>query len=331
MNAAHAALPRVSRRVALGALAGAAAMLRYPAAKAAGKLRVGKAVIENPGYIPLDIGRRFGIFAKAGVEIEALDFSGGAKIAQALAAGAVDISLSGGPDMAFTAKGAPQIAIATIASSPAFMGISVAQESPARSADDLKGKKIGVTSVGSLTYWLVEELNRVKGWTEGDRAQPVAIGGSPTTAFAALKSGAVDASVGSIQVGYQLEEQHAGRLLLTISDYVAHLEMFVIFASTETIRRDPDSVRRFLRGWFDTVAFMKSHRAETVRVLMEVIGYSAAIAERTYDGLIGHFSVDGRFEPQALAALRSSFVDLKLLDPSDDMAKLYTQEFLPKA
>ncbi len=320
----------VSRRLALTAFAGAAAALSLQPAKAAQKLRVGKAVIENPGFLPLDVGMRHGIFAKAGLEIEELNFTGGAKVAQALAAGAVDISLSGGPDMAFTAKGAPQIAIATITSSTAFMGISVGLQSTARNADDLRGKRIGVTSSGSLTYWLVEELNRVKGWTaENDRAIPITVSGSPNAGFAAIKSGAVDASVGSVEVGYQLEEQQAGRLLLRISDYVATLELFVIFASTQLIQQNPDAVRRFLRGWFDTIAFMSSHKAETTQTMSDVIGFSAALASRSYDSLMPKFSTSGRFEPRALETLKASFIDLKLLDEKADMARLYNDSFLP--
>ena len=45
------------------------------------------------------------------VEIDKFDFTGGSKAAQAMTAGAIDISLSGGPDMAFIAKGAPELAV----------------------------------------------------------------------------------------------------------------------------------------------------------------------------------------------------------------------------
>jgi len=322
----------LSRRAALASLATSLAIGRMPSARAAEKLRVGKAVVENIGFIPLDVGMRYGVFQQEGLEIEELNFTGGAKVAQAVAAGAVDISLSGGPDMAYATKGAPQMAIATITASPAFMGISVGAQSTARSIDDLKGKKIGVTSNGSLTYWLVEELSRTKGWTtERDRAVPTVVGGSPTSAFAALKSGAVDASIGSVQQGYQLEERHEGRILLNVSEYVKRLELFVTFASSAIIAQNADAVRRFLKGWYETVAFMKSHRAETVQVSMDVIGLSRSLAERSYDSLIGQFSTDGKFEPNALDKLVASFVDLKLVDSAVDVSKLYTEQFLPKA
>lgn len=72
-----------------------------------------------------------GIFAKHGVEIEEIIFAGGTKMAQAVVAGAVDFSLSSGPEMQLIAKGAPEIAVATICRSAAFMGISVGSGFPA--------------------------------------------------------------------------------------------------------------------------------------------------------------------------------------------------------
>ena len=71
----------MTRRTALSALMGALAALRLPEARAAGEpLRVGKAVVENVGFIPLDVGMETGIFARHGLAVEELNFAGGAKI-----------------------------------------------------------------------------------------------------------------------------------------------------------------------------------------------------------------------------------------------------------
>ena len=321
----------MSRRAALVALAASTATFGALPARAADKLRVGKAVAENWGNVPLNVGMEFGIFQKQGLEIEELIFAGGAKLAQAVSAGAVDIALSGGPDLTYVAKGVPEIAVGTIADTAAFMGISVASRSTARGIDDLKGKKLGVTSAGSTTYWLVEQLNRAKGWTGDDRAIPVVIGGSPTIGFAALKTGETDAHVGGTSTGYQLEERGEGRLLLDCSEYVPAIELYVIFASTALVRQNPAAVRGFLKGWYESIAFMKSHKAETVPLAAKVMGYTPGVAQRMYDTLMAKFSTDGQFHQPALDALRASFVDLRTVDdPAIDLSKFYTTEFLPK-
>jgi NitT/TauT family transport system substrate-binding protein len=321
----------LSRRSALLGLAGLATTTRMSTARAAEKLRVGKSVAENWGNVPLNIGTNFGLFDNEGLEIEELVFAGGAKLAQALTAGEVDIGLSGGPDMAYIGKGAPEIAIATIADTAAFMGFNVGNQSTARTIDDLKGKKIGVTSAGSTTFWLVDELNRVKGWTDSDRAIPIVIGGSPTSGFAALKTGEIDAHVGGTSTGYQLEERHEGRLLVDCATFVPSISLYVIYASTTLTRTNPGAIRSFLKGWFGSVAFMRTHKAETVPLAAKVMGYTPGVAERMYDTLMTKFSTDGKFTPSALETLRSSFVDLKVFpDGAIDMSKFYTTEFLSR-
>jgi hypothetical protein len=42
------------------------------------------------------------------------------------------------------------------------------------------------------------------------------------------------------------------------------------------------------------------------------------------------FSDNGRFDPQALAVLQRSFVDMKTLPQEPDMSKLIDETFLPK-
>jgi hypothetical protein len=76
---------------------------------------------------------------------------------------------------------------------------------------------------------------------------------------------------------------------------------------------------------------MKGHKAESVKLAAEVLNWSPAVTERCYDRTIGHFSTNGKFEKPALDKLHTSFIDLKVLDASADISKLYTEEFLPKA
>jgi hypothetical protein len=51
---------------------------------------------------------------------------------------------------------------------------------------------------------------------------------------------------------------------------------------------------------------------------------------REYDLVRSMYSKDCRFRQDSLATLKRSFVALKRIDDSVEMAKLYTEEFLPK-
>jgi NitT/TauT family transport system substrate-binding protein len=291
-------------------------------------LRVGKVVAQNFGFVPLNVGVEAGIFKKLGFDIKEFDFAGGAKQQQALVAGSIDIAIGGGTDMAFVAKGSPAMAVAVITASPVFMGYIVGDDASIRTMDDLKGRKIGVTTAGSLTRWLVDQLNAAKGWGSAG-AQPVAIGGALSTEIAALKTHQVAAFIDSPAIGYSLESEGQGRLLFTCDDYIHDLEVFVIYAANPLIQQNPDAVKRFLKGWFESVAYMRIHKDETVEIARKITGFSKPVEEREYDLLMPQFSRTGKFNGQALDALARSFVDLKVLDQRPDMSKLYTEQYLP--
>ena len=83
-------------------------------------------MIENIGYIPLDVGMETGIFERNGLAVQPINFEGAARLHQAMIAGSVDIGLSAGPEMAFIVKGAPEIAVGAISELAAFMAFVAA-------------------------------------------------------------------------------------------------------------------------------------------------------------------------------------------------------------
>src|SRR5271170_4303812 len=141
----------MGERLWRGLVAAALCLVAALSPASAEKLRVGKVVAQNFGFVPVNVGGQTGIYQKLGLDIDEYDFGGGAKQQQAMVAGAIDIAIGGGTDMAFIVKGSPMVGIATITASPAFMGYIVGANSTAKSADDLKGRKIGVSTAGSLT------------------------------------------------------------------------------------------------------------------------------------------------------------------------------------
>jgi ABC-type nitrate/sulfonate/bicarbonate transport system substrate-binding protein len=307
------------------ALAVALPILPAPA-QAAEKLRVGKAVPEAFSFVPVDIGMRKGIFAKHGLELESIAFAGDARMQQAAAADSIDILLGSGPAMAFIAKGAPIKAVAAMAGPPLLLAIVVRPDGP-KTAADLKGKKVSVSTAGSLTFWLVSETSRRQGWgPSGIQIQPM---GAMPGQIAALKRGDIDGVIMDIGNAFDLEKRGEARILVRFSD-IKDFHIHVIFATDKVIAGKPEAVRGFLKGWFETIAFMRAHKADTVAIAKEVTNKSEDIVSRSYDELMTMFSDTGRFDSKALEVLRKSYVELALLPSEPDMSKLYTEAFLPK-
>jgi ABC-type nitrate/sulfonate/bicarbonate transport system substrate-binding protein len=196
-----------------------------------------------------------------------------------------------------------------------------------KTAADLKGKKVSVSTAGSLTYWLVSETSRRQGWgPTGIQIQPM---GAMPGQIAALKRGDIDGVIMDIGNAFDLEKKGEARILVRFTD-IKDFHIHVIFATDKAIAGKPQVVRNFLKGWFETIAFMRSHKAETVKVAKEVMEKDEDVSGRVYDELMPMFSDTGRFDKAALATLSKSYVELKLLPSEPDMSKLYTEAFLPK-
>jgi len=298
-------------------------------AKAAETLHLGKAALAAAPTLAADVGVKAGIFAKHGLDVQVSNFSGGGKMHQAMAAGAIDIGVGAGPELALIAKGSPELAICNTFPPPTFIAIMVPANG-AKTIADLKGKRIAVSSAGGLTYWLALELARTQGWGH-DGIKIVTIGNGAQNIIAAFKTNAVDADIGPSAVAANMEAKGTGRLLESVSKYEGNIGAGMIFATKKLIAAHPDTIRRFLAAWFDTVKFMRSHKDETVKIESAVTGFAPEVQAREYDINIGGFSKTGKFDKESLDNLKRSFVDLKLVSTPPDMSKLYTEKFLPKS
>jgi ABC-type nitrate/sulfonate/bicarbonate transport system substrate-binding protein len=300
------------------------------AAAAASKLNVGNSSAPAFNFLPLALGLQQGIYAKNGVDVTEIDLGGSAKLHQAMTAGAIDLGLGAGTDVAFLVKGAPEIGVGAIAITPALFGAIVPYDSPVHSLADLKGKRVGISTVGSLTQWLAYQIAKKEGWDPNSFTY-ITDGSDYTSQLAAFETGAIDVQISGVVLGWNLEVQKKGRLLAPASDWVGPFLQNVIFASNDIVQKDPAAVRGFLKGWYDTVAWIGSHKAETIAYAATRDRFSTDIEEKQYDTVMPSFSTDGKFTAAAVKPVESSFVELNILPTEPDMSKYLTERYLPGA
>lgn len=308
----------------------ALAIMAAPAlARAATPLTVGKSIASASTMLPVNLGVEFGIFKERGLDVTIADFTGGSKLVQAMVAGSVDVGVATGTGMAFTAKGAPILAVCEYEAKMFPTGIAVPWDSPVHTLDGLRGKRIGVSSPGSFTDWLATQLARQRGWGPNGITK-VDIGNGMASGAAAFRTHSLDADIFSTAEIFEMEEKHEGRLLADAADFTGNLAAGAIFATKDAMAHHPDAIRAFLAGWLETVDFMRQHKNEVANAESKLTGFSPSVMAKDYDLVVPSFSKGCAFDPQSLANLKQSLVEQKLLSDTADMSTLYTDAFMPK-
>jgi len=316
------------RRVRFVVLALTAIVALPGPARAGDSITVGKAVAPAWTFTPIDIGVEAGILKKHGFDdVKIVAFGGDAKLQQALLSKDINFGLASGPGMAFNAKGGGGIAVASYYGAPRNLGISVKYDSKT-TPNDLKGAKVGVSTPGSLTDWLTRRFAEKMGWgSEGITPVPL---GAPTASVSAVETGQINAGVISTEMTYGLEAKKRIKQIYNFSTLVPKFITHVIFARKDEVKATPDKVKRFVAAWFDTIDYMAANKEKAVEISAKVLNQDPALIARIYDWEFPEFSRDGRFDPEAVALLKQSFIDMKELEkkPADD--ELFTEAFLPK-
>jgi NitT/TauT family transport system substrate-binding protein len=323
----NAAQLRLSTKSSLILIAAAltAGLLAISSARAE-TIHAGKAFPTAFGFVPLDIGVREGIFKKYGLDVEITSFGGAPMLVQAVTAGSIDIGLDGGSDIAMIAKGLPGKGVGALGNAPLEITIVAAPDTTMKTIADLKGRKISVSQISTLTGWLVSELSRQQGWgVEG--INRVASGNA---GLSNLMAGDVDGFTIDLSTALQLERQGRGKLFLKFGDYVKDFHAYVFIAHNDLMAKRPDTLRAFLKAWYETIAFMRANKAKAVAIAAEVQHADPDIASGTYDVMMSSFSTDGKFSAKALDLMARSFVDLGVVDKAPDPTTLVTEAFLPR-
>jgi ABC-type nitrate/sulfonate/bicarbonate transport system substrate-binding protein len=298
------------------------------AVQAAEKLRVVKSAAICFCFLPADLGKELGVWEKRGLDLEITSAAGEARMQQAMVAGSADIGLGGGPGLGILSKGVPAKSVAAIFYRPSGMALIVPKGTDIAKTADLKGKKIGVTTGGSLTDWLARKALENGGLKTSD-AQIVPLGDLSSNT-AALTSGSSQAMVYGAEAGYSLQVDGTAKVLTTfdniVTDFIAH----AIFAPDKLRQEKPEAIRQFVAGWLEVIQYMRDHKAETIAFAEKTLQLKPGVAELIYNSNMPQMTKDGSFPEAALETLNQSFVDLGILPAKIDVNSVIDRQFLPK-
>jgi len=273
---------------------------------------------------PLWAAEEYGIFRKHGIEPQVIFVRGAPTLVAALTSGDMDIGYTGGTAVLGASTAGIDLKILAVLTNRVTYDL-VARPG-IKSAEDLRGKRFGVTSIGG-TLWMGGVLGLEKLGIDSSRDDiRFLVLGDQVVLSQALEDNRIDATVLDMvfskrlaQKGFPiLAELHKTNLPITSTSIVARQAY---------IQKNPQLMENFMKAVMEGIAFVLGppNKTATIKLLQRRLHVSEREAEEGFvDMLIGMDkkpfpSMDGLRNIQRLMKLRNpKMANIKVEDLVDD-------------
>jgi len=207
-------------------------------------------------------------------------------------------------------------------------------------AADLKGKKLGVTDIGSGTHTITLALLGKAGY-KGSDASFVAVGAG-NTFIAAIKNGTIDAGMTTEPTITRLQQTGDAKVLIDLrtrestraalgGDY----PFIGIFAKNDWVNSHKDVAQRLVNVYVKTLKWMKAHSAEEIAAKMpaDYLVPSKDLYVAALKNQLSIFGTDCKMPaagPQTVLSILQNYVSSDK-GISVKLSETYTNEFANKA
>jgi len=294
-------------------------------------------------YLPNKLTEALGYFAEQNLTVDLIDEPSGKDTTVEVVAGNVDFG-SGSYDhtIDIAAAGKSITMVALLLQEPGeFVMVSKQKADTIKSPKDWKGANAGVTSIGSGTHTLMRVMAIKAGLAIADVNYVAA--GAGDTFIAAMKQGKVDIGITTQPTVLRMQKTGDGQLLVDLSkvdttraalggDY----PFISVFARADYIAKNKDITQRVVNAYVKTLKWIGSHTPLEIAEKLpadyyggDKDGYVQALKDS-----MGMFSPTGKMTPGAPEfelGLLKQFNDNVIKNPTIDLSKTYTDEFVNAA
>lgn len=284
-----------------------------------------KDVVDN---LPLFVGVKAGYFEEVGQKLDISYFRGGGEVVRAITTRSVDIGATPAASAVFIAvsRGEPIKIISGSGAPMAGVVWIVAADSPIKFVKDLKGKKVGFSSPGSLTHTVIEGILRQEGLSKDVELVRV---GTPGDSWAAIKNRIVDSGWHAVPAVYNLTVNKEARVLFHASDYIKEYQQTIVVAMEDVIKKDPDMIRNFLKARARAVKFIQDNPGRTISIWAEELSLPVEVTRQGLQELPkGYFETGAPKMANLMASLKET-IDTGAVKTPPDVLKMLDSRFLP--
>ena len=224
------------------------------------------------------VAKEAGFYREEGLNVDLVVMRGAPAI-QGLIGGTVPFASSGGAGLLPIVRGAPLRIVFTTFSRPMFW---VYSKPEIKTVEELRGKKIGVSSIGSGPDTLLRAMLKKYG-LDGGRDVVILSTGPGTARFFSLRTGVTDAAVLNEQAALMAQETGLHQLFsFTKGDDFVEVQGSIVVRDS-LLESDPLLVEKFTRATLKGLLYLKDNRPGTVTIHTRVLKVNENVANRIYD------------------------------------------------
>jgi NitT/TauT family transport system substrate-binding protein len=230
--------------------------------------------------LPFTIARDKGYYRAEGLDVELILMSA-PNASRALLSGDVAVATVGGAGLPPVLRGSPMKFLFTTYNRAMFW---LYAKPEIRDVKGLKGKRVGVSGIGSGPDSLLREMLRQNG-LDGNRDVTILSLGVMPTIYAGLQNGIVDGAMLSPPVTFKAEEAGFRELVSFPKQDLVELQGAILVRDV-LLQADPNQVERFLRASYKGFLYLKENRAGSIPIIARYLQVNEAQAVKAYDQVV---------------------------------------------
>jgi len=217
---------------------------------------------------PFAIAQKLGWFEKAGIKVELVPLPGSTDCVKLVATHDVQVSLPSMEPLAIIRPQGVKAKFFYTAYQGNIYGIAVPVDSPVKSMADLKGKRIGVTSMASAGVVLARALAKQAG-LDPDKDISIVVAGESAQTAALLRSKQVDA-LSQFDTQYALTSNAGAKLRFLDHPEIRKFPSNGFVALEDYLRTSRADAVALARGYAMGTVFAMANPEAAIRILWEV-------------------------------------------------------------
>ena len=261
--------------------------------------------------LPWFVAKEARLYEKNGIDVDPVFIGASSALIQSMLSGAADMAGSGGPSIIANVLQGGNI-IHVTAMVPRFTQ-SIMVKPEIKKPEDMAGKKIGVSRLGTVTHFALQTA------LDGYGVKNVTIlqmGGQPE-AVAGLIRGSVDGAVFSPPYNFQLKKQGYNELVSPsdLQKFTAFITNGIIVRRS-VVEKDKDPLIRLIKSTAEAIKLISTDREFTKKVITKWMPLKDPdLLEQVYRFATENYSREGFVPEAALAGMVKQMVQSNLVDP----------------